>query len=112
MFSTSSCIGFKNSFSKTELSHGYRRSSSELHPVSGFEPQTLKCQVVGAAHEVLLYHTEVRWLSHGRVFSRVMELTTEKATFLREKKKKICVKSLKPKVSLCRWPILQIYSRI
>jgi hypothetical protein len=48
------------------------------------------CQEVGAAHEVLLYHTEVCWLSHGRVFSRVMELTTEKATFLREKENNLC----------------------
>jgi hypothetical protein len=35
------------------------------------------CHVVGAAHEVLLNHTEVRWLSHGRVFTRIMELRTE-----------------------------------
>jgi hypothetical protein len=41
-FSTPSCIGFKNSFSKTEISHGYCCSSSELHPVSIFEPQTLQ----------------------------------------------------------------------
>jgi hypothetical protein len=48
------------------------------------------CQEVGAAHEVLLYHTEVHWLSHGRVFTRVMELRTEIATFLREKENKLC----------------------
>jgi hypothetical protein len=42
LFSTSSCIGFKNSFSKTEISRGYRCSRSELHPVSSFEPQTLQ----------------------------------------------------------------------
>jgi hypothetical protein len=48
------------------------------------------CQEVGAAHEVLLYHTEVRWLSHGRVFTRVMELRTEIAIFLRGKENKLC----------------------
>jgi hypothetical protein len=48
------------------------------------------CQEVGAAHEVLLYHTELRWLSHGRVFTRVMELRTEIAKFLREKENKLC----------------------
>jgi hypothetical protein len=48
------------------------------------------CQEVGAAHELLLYHTEVRWLSHGRVFTRVMELRTKIAMFLREKENKLC----------------------
>jgi hypothetical protein len=48
------------------------------------------CQEVGAAHEVLLYHTEVSWLSHGQVFTRVMELRTETAMFLREKENKLC----------------------
>jgi hypothetical protein len=69
------------------------------------------CEEVGAAHEVLLYHTEVRWLSHGRVFTRVMELRTEIAMFLREKETN-SVKNLKPKVLLCHWPILKVYSRI
>jgi hypothetical protein len=41
LFSTLLCIGFKNSFSKTEISYGYRCSSSE-HLVSSFEPQTLQ----------------------------------------------------------------------
>lgn len=39
------------------------------------------CQEVGAAHEVLLYYTEVRCLSRGRVFTRVMELRKEIAVF-------------------------------
>jgi hypothetical protein len=48
------------------------------------------CQKVGAAHEVLLYHTQVRWLSHGRLFTRVTEFRTEIAMFLREKENKLC----------------------
>jgi hypothetical protein len=48
------------------------------------------CQEVGAAHELLLYRTEVRWLSHGRVFTRVMEFRTKIAMFLREKENKLC----------------------
>ena len=42
------------------------------------------CEEVGKEHTVLLYHTEVRWLSRGRVLSRLFELRDEIQQFLRE----------------------------
>ena len=44
------------------------------------------CDQMGSEHPVLLYHTEVRWLSRGLVLSRVFELCGEIETFLRERK--------------------------
>ena len=35
------------------------------------------CNEVGAEYSVLLYHTEVRWLSRSRVLTRVLELRKE-----------------------------------
>ena len=40
---------------------------------------------MGESYEVLLYHTEVRWLSRGRVVSRVVELREAIQCFLVEK---------------------------
>ncbi|XP_042222775.1 protein ZBED8-like [Homarus americanus] len=43
------------------------------------------CQEMGAEYEVLLYHTEVRWLSRGQILKLLIELRAEVSLFLREK---------------------------
>ncbi|XP_042203602.1 protein ZBED8-like [Homarus americanus] len=47
-------------------------------------PQRFR-QEMGAEYEVLLYHTEVRWLSRGQILKRLIELRAEVSLFLREK---------------------------
>lgn len=39
------------------------------------------CQEMGAEYEVLLYHTEVRWLSRGQIMKRLVELRAEVSLF-------------------------------
>ena len=39
------------------------------------------CRETGAQHEVLLYHTEVRWLSKGQVLKRLIKLRKEVSFF-------------------------------
>ena len=43
------------------------------------------CSACGASHRELLFHSETRWLSRGKVLSRVVELKGELETFLLEK---------------------------
>ena len=40
------------------------------------------CHEMGSDHEALLFHTEVRWLSHGKVLTRLFELREEVRIFL------------------------------
>ncbi|XP_042228588.1 protein ZBED8-like [Homarus americanus] len=46
---------------------------------------------MGAEYEVLLYHTEVRWLSRGQILKRLVELRAEVSLFLREKESPLSV---------------------
>ncbi len=45
---------------------------------------TILCDEVGSNHNTLLFHTEVRWLSRGKVLIRFYELRKEIRTFLIE----------------------------
>ncbi|XP_078533866.1 zinc finger BED domain-containing protein 5-like [Lissotriton helveticus] len=62
------------------------------------------CAEMGAEHDGLLFHTEVRWLSRGKVLSRIFELRNEVRQFL------LCLDPCKAE-QLCnpRWLVLLAY---
>lgn len=40
------------------------------------------CNDLGSIHSTLIFHTEIRWLSRGKVLIRLMELRAEVSSFL------------------------------
>ena len=46
----------------------------------------LLCQDLGSDHVVLLYHSEVRWLSRGEVLKQLHELKRDVSIFLKDKR--------------------------
>ena len=68
---------------------------------------------MGTEHTVLLFHTNVRWLSRGKVFNRLFELRYEVLTFLKNcEKKPAYATNLESSLDFCfAWHILQISSQ-
>ena len=56
------------------------------------------CDHLMKEHQYFLFHTEVRWLSRGKVHSRVTELVTKVAVFLREHESEERTTSAVPKL--------------
>lgn len=46
---------------------------------------SLMCEDMGGKFKTLLLHTEVRWLSQGKILTRLFELRSEVFMFLTEK---------------------------
>ena len=70
------------------------------------------CKEIGSDHEILLYHTEVRWLSRGQVFSRLMALQVEVAMFLQEKESDLARKFDDPEFILALAYLADIFSHL
>ena len=45
------------------------------------------CKAMDSEYECLLYHTEVRWLSKGKVLKRLVHLKTQVLSFMEAQKK-------------------------
>ncbi|KAF2356531.1 Ribonuclease H-like domain [Trinorchestia longiramus] len=69
-------------------------------------------QDIGFPHNVLLYYTEVRWLSRGQAFSRLIELHTEVAMFLQEKRNALCEEFNSPEFILVLAYLAKIFSHV
>ena len=87
------CMLHRENLASRELSETLHRVMKDVIEIVNFvKARALNsrlfqelCLSFGAAHRELLFHSETRWLSRGKVLSRVVELKGELETFLREK---------------------------
>ena len=70
------------------------------------------CQDIGSLHNVLLYYTEVRWLSRGQALSRLIELHAEIAMSLQEKRNALCEEFDSPEFVLALAYLADIFSHL
>ena len=91
------CVLHRHALASKSLPENFKEiMANVVSPVNFIRSRALNhrlfralCKEMGSEHEVLLYHTEVRWLSRGRVFTRVYELRKEIELFLRDKGNKM-----------------------
>ena len=67
----------KNTLSNAVKTVNYVRGRAIVHCLFH-----ASCKVIGSLHTILLFHTEVRWLSRGQMLSRVYKLHEEITQFL------------------------------
>ncbi|PVD19056.1 hypothetical protein C0Q70_21615 [Pomacea canaliculata] len=86
LYSAQACVGNKNLASKNG-----RRLKTVVQCVNYVRNSALRhhifsevCQETGSEFEVVLYHSNVRWLSRGQVLNRVFAMRVELAQFLQE----------------------------
>jgi hypothetical protein len=66
---------------------------------------------MGAEYEVLLYCTEVRWLSRRQVLKRLFELRAEVSFFLKEKENPL-LEHVEKRILSMGWLTLKIFLTI
>ncbi|XP_051952836.1 zinc finger BED domain-containing protein 5-like [Xyrauchen texanus] len=88
------CIIHREALASRQLSPELNEVLTEVISVVNFiKTRPLKarlfsalCEEMGADHTSVLFHSEARWLSRGKVLSRVFELRTEIRMFLEEER--------------------------
>lgn len=92
---TTHCLIHREALAAKELSADLNETlNTAIKIVNSIKSKPLNCRVfaeicaeLGTEHEHLLFHSDVRWLSRGKVLSRLYELLHELSIFMTEHKK-------------------------
>lgn len=89
------CVIYKQALATRHLSSELSEVMTDIVGVVNFiKTRPLKtrvfsavCEEMGAEHQAVLFHSEARWLSRGKVLSRVFELGEQLRVFLEQEHK-------------------------